>query len=473
MLIETWFLFPLDFLFIFLPQIRYITSMPPSLKKLKKVCLRDLIRKPFYAFFLAIILNISFVSAQKVISITINDGINPSTAEFILTGIEKAKAENAECLIINLNTPGGLLTSTREIVTNMLQSEVPVVVYVSPTGAHAGSAGVFITMAANIAAMAPGTNIGAAHPVDMQGKSDAVMNEKVVNDAAAFLRTIAEKRSRNILWAEDAVRNSVSITEKEALEKNVINLIANDQIDLLSQLDGKQIQLNKGAKILHTKNAEVSSLEMGFFQKILSRISEPNIAYIIMMLGFYGLIFELFSPGAIFPGVVGVICLILAFYSMSSMPVNYAGIALIVFGIILFLLEIKIISHGILAIGGIISVLLGSMILFRASPAENFVALSWSVIFSVTAVSALFFLFIVTMGLRAQRAETVSGASAMIGKTAQTLNALDLSGQVKVMGETWNAVSLSEKINENEKVVIKEIKGLTLYVEPFNENQII
>ncbi len=443
--------------------------MLPLLKKLKKVCLRGSFSKPFYAIIFSLIFNFSYVSAQKVISITINEGINPSTAEFIHQGIVKAQKENAECLVINLNTPGGLLTSTREIVTNMLQSTVPVIVYVSPTGAHAGSAGVFITMAANIAAMAPGTNIGAAHPVDMKGKSDAVMNEKVVNDAAAFLRTIAEKRNRNILWAEDAVRNSVAITEKEALEKNVINFIAIDQKDLLTQIDGKEIQLENGIKILHTKAAVVTTLEMGFFQKVLSRISDPNIAYIIMMLGFYGLIFELFSPGAIFPGVVGVICLILAFYSMSSMPVNYAGIALIVFGIILFILEIKIISHGILAVGGIVSVLLGSMFLFRTSPTENFIALSWSVIFTVTGISTLFFLFIVTMGLKAQRSKKISGADAMIGKIAQTMNVLDLSGQVNVMGETWNAVSLSEKIAENEKVVIKEIKGLTLYVQALSE----
>lgn len=437
--------------------------MPSSLKKtvlpvsfLKRLCINTLL-----LFFIP-----SLLTAQKVISISINDGINPATAEFIQQGIEKAQKENAQCLIINLNTPGGLLTSTRGIVTNIMKSEVPVVVYVSPTGAHAGSAGVFITMSANIAAMAPGTNIGAAHPVDMQGKSDAVMNEKVINDAAAFLRTITEKRNRNILWAEDAVRNSVAITEKEALEKNVINLIANNEKDLLSQIDGKQVALTNGTKILNTKNATVQSMEMGFFQKVLSRISDPNIAYIIMMLGFYGLLFELFSPGAIFPGVVGVICLILAFYSMSSMPVNYAGIALIVFGIILFLLEIKVISHGILAIGGIISILLGSMILFRSSPTENFVDISWSVIFSATAVSALFFFFIVTMGLRAQRTKPVSGGNAFIGKTAETLNVLDLSGLVKISGETWNAISLSGKINENEKVIVKEIKGLTLYVIP-------
>jgi membrane-bound serine protease (ClpP class) len=416
------------------------------------------------SFFLFIL---SFsLSAQKIIAININESINPASAEFIYEGIQKAEKENAECLIINLNTPGGLLVSTREIVTNMMKSEVPVIVYVSPPGAHAGSAGVFITMAANIAAMAPGTNIGAAHPVSLHGQTDAVMNEKGTNDAAAFLRTIAEKRGRDVKWAEEAVRNSVAITEEEALEKNVINIIAITQKDLLAQLDGKTVELNNGSKVLRTKNATVSYLEMGLFQKVLSRLSDPNIAYIIMMLGFYGLLFELFSPGAIFPGIVGVICLILAFYAMSSMPVNYAGLALIVFGIILYLLEIKIISHGLLAIGGTVSVLLGSMILFRNAPAENYVSLSRAVIFAVTATSALFFTFLITMGLKAQKAKKVSGQSTMIGQTAVTLSRLDPAGQVKVLGQIWKAVSLGDAINANEKVTVKEIKELTLYVEP-------
>ena len=408
--------------------------------------------------------------SQNVVSVTLNDAINPSTAEYIHQGITKAETENAQCLIINLNTPGGLLTSTRNIVTDIMRSKVPVVVYVSPDGSHAGSAGTFITLAANIAAMAPGTNIGAAHPVDLQGKSDAVMNEKVINDASAFIRTIAEKRGRNVQWADDAVRNSVSITGQEALEKNVIDLIANDEHDLLAQLDGRQVQVNGATKILHTKNASVEAVEMGFFQKVLSRLSDPNISYIIMMLGFYGLLFELFSPGAIFPGIVGVICLILAFYSMSSMPVNYAGLALIVFGIILYLLEIKIISHGLLAIGGTISFLLGSMILFRTSPMQNFVSLSWSVILSVTGFSALFFLFLITMGLRAQKTKPVLDKNNMVGKIALTLTDIDIQGQVKLMGETWNAVSVAGKVKANQKVVIKEIKGLTLYVQPVNES---
>lgn len=420
--------------------------------------------KRFFLFFAVIFLFPFFSFAQKVISINVNESINPSSAEYIQQGIERAEKENAECLVINLNTPGGLLTSTREIVTNIMQSKVPVIVYIAPSGAHAGSAGTFITLAANIAAMAPGTNIGAAHPVTLEGKMDAVMTEKVTNDASAFIRTIAEKRGRNVQWADDAVRNSVSITEQEALEKNVINIVAVDEKDLLNQVDGKQVQTSNGTKTLHTKNATIEDLEMGFFQKVLSRLSDPNIAYIIMMLGFFGLLFELFNPGAIFPGIVGVICLILAFYSMSSMPVNYAGLALIVFGIILYLLEIKIVSHGILAIGGTVSVLLGSLFLFRSSPVDNFVSLSHTVIFSVTTTTALFFLFLITMGLRAQRAKPVSGANALIGQTAITLSALNPFGQVSVVGEIWRAMSLSDTINANEKVIIKEIKELTLYV---------
>src|SRR5664279_1662497 len=294
--------------------------------------------------------------AQKVVSIKVNGGINPASAEYIHKGIEKAEDEKAECLLIHLNTPGGLLTSTRAIISDMLKSTVPIIVYVSPAGAHAGSAGVFITLAANVAVMAPGTNIGAAHPVTMQGTVDSIMNTKGTDDAAAFIRTIADKRHRNVQWAEEAVRYSVSVTDEEAIQDSVIDYIANDDRELLAQLDGKSMQVNGGTKILHTKNASIQSSEMGFFQKILNAISDPNISYILMMLGFFGLIFELFNPGAIFPGIAGVIFLVLAFYSMSSMPVNYAGLSLIIFGILLFLLEIKIISHGLLTIGGIISV---------------------------------------------------------------------------------------------------------------------
>jgi membrane-bound serine protease (ClpP class) len=403
--------------------------------------------------------------SQTVVSININGSINPASAEYIHQSIEKAESQKAECLLIHLNTPGGLLNSTRDIVSDFFKSTVPIVVYVYPSGAHAGSAGVFITLAANVAAMAPGTNIGAAHPVTMQGTTDSIMNTKGTNDASAFIRTIAEKRHRNGQWAEEAVRYSVSITEEEAIQDSVIDYIANDDRELLVQLDGKKMEVNGGSKILETKNARIQSSEMGFFQKILNRISDPNISYILMMLGFFGLIFELFNPGSIFPGIVGVIFLVLAFYSMSSMPVNYAGLSLIIFGILLFLLEIKIISHGLLTIGGIISVLLGSMFLFRQSPTENIVAVSRSVIFATTATTALFFVFVVGMGLKAQRLKPVTGSNALIGMKGEALNLIDPAGMVKVNGEMWNAVSLSGKINEGDNIVVKEIKDLTLYVE--------
>jgi len=403
--------------------------------------------------------------SQTVVSININGGINPASAEYIHQSVEKAEKEKAECLLIHLNTPGGLLNSTRDIVTDFFKSTVPIIVYVSPSGAHAGSAGVFITLAANIAVMAPGTNIGAAHPVTMQGTVDSIMNTKGTNDAAAFIRTIAEKRHRNVQWAEEAVRYSVSITEEEAIQDSVIDYIANDDRELLVQINGKKIEVNGGTKILNTKNATIQSGEMGFFQKVLNGISDPNISYILMMLGFFGLIFELFNPGAIFPGIAGVIFLVLAFYSMSSMPVNYAGLSLIIFGIILFLLEIKIVSHGLLTIGGIISVLFGSMFLFRQTYTESVTAVSRSIIFTTTAVTTLFFMFVVGMGLKAQRLKPVTGNNALIGMIGNALTIIDPSGMVKVNGETWKAIALAGKVSEGEKIIVKEIKDLTLYVE--------
>lgn len=395
----------------------------------------------------------------------IDGSINPATASFIHDGIEKAKNEKAVCLLIHLNTPGGLLKSTRIIVSDMLDSPVPIIVYVSPGGAHAGSAGVFITLAANVAAMAPGTNIGAAHPVAMQAAMDSTMNEKTTNDAAAFIRAIAEKRNRNLQWAENAVRRSYSYSEKEALEDSVIDLIAKNELELLNNVDGKQIELSSQTVILRTKNTSIETFKMSFAEKLLNIISDPNIAYILMLLGMYGLMFELYNPGAILPGIVGVISLILAFYSMHSLPINYAGLGLIIFGIILFLLEIKIVSNGLLAIGGIVSLLLGSMMLIRSGSSLEVIKISRSVIFAATAVSALFFLFIVGLGMKAQRLKVVTGVEALIGDTAEVLDILDPFGTVKVQGETWNAESLSGVISKGEKVRIKEMKNLKLYVE--------
>ena len=395
----------------------------------------------------------------------IDGTINPASADFIHGGIRKAVKEKAECIIIHLNTPGGLLKSTRVIVSDILESEIPVVVYVSPGGAHAGSAGVFITLAAHIAAMAPGTNIGAAHPVAMQQQMDSTMNEKATNDAAAFIRTIAEKRNRNIEWAERAVRKSFSYSETEALEDSVIDLVAKNEKELLEKINGKQIMVSDGAKTLNTATATVKEHEMNVWEKILDIISDPIIAYILFLLGLYGLLFELYNPGVILPGIVGVIALVLALYSMHALPINYAGVALIVFAIILFLLEIKIVSHGLLTIGGIISLLFGSMMLIKDSSLDM-VRISRTVIISATAISALFFVFVLGLGIKAQRRKGVTGIEGLIGVKGEAFTSLEPTGTVMVKGEIWNAESLTGKIGKGERIIVKQMKHLKLYVEP-------
>ena len=422
---------------------------------------------PYYLFLFFLSTS---VFAQTVVTMKIDGTINPVTADFIHDGIEKAKNEKAECLIIHLNTPGGLLKSTRIIVSEMLESPVPVVVYVSPAGAHAGSAGVFITLAANIAAMAPGTNIGAAHPVTLQAQMDTTMNEKVTNDAAAFIRTIAEKRNRNMVWAERAVRRSYSYTETEALEDSAIDLTAKNEQELLTMIDGKVIKLSSGTKTLHTSSATITEYKMNFLEKMLDIISDPNIAYILLLLGMYGILFELYNPGAILPGIVGVIALILSFYSMHTLPVNYAGLALIVFAIILFLLEIKIVSHGLLAIGGIISLLLGSMMLIKSGPSMEVMKISRSVIISATTVTAFFFLFVVGLGIKAQRRKVVTGVEGLTGAIGEVVEMLAPYGIIKVQGEIWNAESLEGNISAGEKVRIKKMKNLKLYVEKIHHS---
>jgi len=406
------------------------------------------------------------VKAQKVITITIDGTINPATASFIKRSIERGHEEKAQCLVILLNTPGGLLKSTRVIVGDILNAPIPVVVFVSPSGAHAGSAGVFITLAAHIAAMAPGTNIGAAHPVSLQGGMDTTMNEKATNDAVAFIRTIAEKRSRNVEWAAEAVRKSVSITEREAVEENVVDIVAASIDDLLNQIHGKLVTVSSGQATFHTKGIAVESIEMSFIEKLLNILSDPNIAYILLMLGFYGVLFELYNPGAILPGIIGVMGLILGFYSLHALPVNYAGLALIVFGIILFLLEIKIVSYGMLTIGGVISVFLGSMMLIREEPSLEFVRISRSVIVAATAVTALFFIFIVGAGLKAQKGRPVTGIEGFLMEQGIALQTLDPEGTVQVHGEIWQAESAKGRIEKGERIRITGIKNFKLYVEP-------
>jgi membrane-bound serine protease (ClpP class) len=423
---------------------------------MKRICLYIFLSMPL------------LLSAQTVISIKIDGAINPVVVSYIQRSIEKASSENAACVLIHLNTPGGLLKSTRIIVGDILESPVPVIVYVSPAGAHAGSAGVFITLASDIAAMAPGTNIGAAHPVTLQGSTDSIMNSKSTNDAVAFIRTIAEYRKRNLEWAEDAVRQSVSITANEALQKKIIDLIVPNDRELLNQVDGKLITRDSTNFQLHTRGAVIQVLEMGFTEKLLNIISDPDVAYILLMLGLLGLLFELFNPGIIFPGIIGFISLVLAFYALNTLPVNYAGLALIIFGVLLLLLEIKIVSHGMLAIGGIAALLIGSLMLIRPGSGMEAVRISRILIISTVAVTSGFFLFVIGMGLKAQSRKPVMGINALVSETAETLDTLNLSGRVLIHGEIWNAVSISGMINRGEKVRVREVKNLTLYVEHMN-----
>jgi membrane-bound serine protease (ClpP class) len=406
--------------------------------------------------------------AQSVMVITIDGSINPVVTGFIHRSLEQAHRNGAECLIIHLNTPGGLLKSTRYIVSDLLEAPVPVVVYVSPGGAQAGSAGVFLALAAHIAAMAPGTNIGAAHPVSMQGQRDTIMDAKATNDAAAFIRSIAEKRKRNVAWAEEAVRTSTSITETEALQKQVIDLVVPNTAELLKRIDGRKVIVRSGTKTLHTRNARLETFEMSWSEQILDKISDPNLAYVLLLLGFYGILFELYNPGAILPGIVGGICLILALYTMHTLPVNYAGLALLIFAIILFLLEIKIVSYGALAIGGVISLLLGAMMLFRPDSSLEVVRLSWSVILSSVGVTAFFFLFVIGLGLKAQRLRPVTGIEGMVGDIGESLDALNPGGTVWVHGEIWQAESVRGPVSKGQKVRVVGITNLKLQVEGLN-----
>ncbi|MEK6777587.1 MAG: nodulation protein NfeD [bacterium] len=394
--------------------------------------------------------------------IEIDGIINPVSMDFILKSIHKAEIDQAECLILQLDTPGGLAESMQKIVKGILASKVPVIVYVAPDGGRAASAGVFITLAAHVAAMSPGTHIGAAHPVNIGGQAmDEEMSKKIANDFAANIRSIAKQRGRNQEWAEKAVRESVSITADEALKLKVIDLIAGDLTDLLEQADGRKVMVDSKEVILHTRGIPVRELPKGVRYRILDTITNPNVAYILMILGFYGLFFELTSPGAVLPGVVGGICLILAFYAFQSLPINYAGLLLIIFAIILFIAEIKVVSHGILSIGGVISMILGSFLLIE-SP-EPYLKISKAVIYPTVLVTALFFFWVVGMAVSMRSKKTSTGPEALIGTTGKAETDIDPEGSVFVHSEIWNARS-EVLIEKGEEVEVTGIKGLILLV---------
>ena len=405
--------------------------------------------------------------AAGVATIQIDGVISPVALRLIESAIARAQAERAIALVILLDTPGGLERSMRAICQRLLNAEIPVIVYVSPTGARAASAGVFITMAAHVAAMAPATNIGAAHPVAVGGSLDKESMRKIENDSAAFARSIAIERGRNADWAEKAVRQSVSITEREAVRLKVVDLVADSVPDLLEKVDGRTVKTVKGPVTLATKGVQAKAIEIGFRDRFLNVITDPNVAYVLMMLGMLGLFFELSNPGVILPGIIGGISLILAFFAFQSLPINYAGLLLIAFGIVLLIAEIKIVSHGVLAIGGIIAMALGSMMLFDAPEMDLRVA--WSAIIPMVGATALLFLFVVSTALRTLKLPAVIGTPALVGQTGIARGPLSPAGQVMIQGELWQAVTRGAPVEEGARVRVVDVNGLTLTVEKAGE----
>ncbi len=406
--------------------------------------------------------------SSEVDVLQIKGTINGVTADYIKRGLQQAEQNHAAACVIQIDTPGGLDSAMRDIVQSMLASTVPVVVYVSPSGARAASAGVFITMAGHVAAMAPNTNIGAAHPValDASGNVQQVpdeMAQKGLNDAAAFIRSIATSRGRNADWAEKAVRQSVSLTETEALQQNVVDMVSPTMQSLLTQLDGKKITLASGdAVTLNTKNAFVNPVDMSFIESFLYTISSPNVAYILLAIGALGVIAEIFSPGLIFPGIIGGICLLLAFYALGTLPVNWAGVLLILLGFGLFIAELFTGGFGILFAGGIIAILIGSLILFKGgSPLFH---VDWWLVAIVVALIGGFVAFAIFRIVRTYRRPTATGKEGLKGGTAVVRESLSPEGTVFFQGELWNAISSSGTIDSGEEVTITDCEGLKLLV---------
>jgi membrane-bound serine protease (ClpP class) len=414
-------------------------------------------------------LPLSQAADEHIKVIRIEESINPGTAAFLSRGIRQAVEDGAPLVIVQLDTPGGLVSSMRTMVKTIMNVPIPVVVFVSPSGAQAASAGVFVVMAADIAAMAPGTNIGAAHPVVAGGKDmDETMGTKVVNDLVAFIKSIATRRGRNAEWAEEAVRKSVSITAEEALKLKVIDLVARDVDELLAKLEGWSVQTKEGEKKLALKGLPLETVQENLRDKILKTISNPNIAYLLMLIGMAGLYFELSHPGAIFPGVIGGISLILAFYAFQTLSVNYAGVLLIILGAILFLLEIKVTSYGLLSVGGVICLTLGSIMLFNTGAPG--LRISWSVLIPAVLVISGFFMTVAFLAMRAHMAKPRTGYQGLIGEIAVAKESLAPDGKVFVHGELWNATS-EDIVPVGSKVEVIEVENLWLKVRKIGDTK--
>ena len=379
-------------------------------------------------------------TAPVVYQLEIDGTINPALLDYIVKGIELAESRNASAVIIRMDTPGGMVTTTKTIIKEMINAKVPVVVYVAPSGSSASSAGALITVCADVAAMAPGTNIGAAHPVGGGGQEiDPSMSEKIINDLTAYIRGIVVRKGRNADWVEKAIRESVSITSKEALENNVIDLVADSIPDLLKKLDGRKVTKENREFVLKTAGAKVERVLPGMRFRILDAIANPNVAYILMMIGGIGIMMELYNPGMIFPGVAGGICLLLSFFALQVLPVNYVGILLILLSVVLFILELKIQSFGMLTVGAVISLTLGSVMLFESG--EMAMRVSWAVIIPTVAAVSSFFIFALGLVVKALMKKPRTGEHGLVGEHGVALTDLNKEGKIALHGEYWDAHS--------------------------------
>ena len=404
-------------------------------------------------------------SKDLVVVVKISGSINPAVAEYVSHEISQANTDQEALIVLYMDTPGGLDTSMRQIIKKIQGSQVPVASFVAPSGSRAASAGTFITIASHIAAMAPGTNIGAAHPVNLMGGGGGgqakTMEQKVVNDAAAYIRSLAELRNRNAHWAELAVVKSVSISAEEAMRLNVIDLIAGDVKALVLAIDGREVQVASGSVTLKTGNLQIVHHEMNPRQRFLDLISNPNVAYILMMLGMVGLYFELSSPGLVLPGVIGAISLILALYAMQTLPINYAGLLLIVFGVILFIAEISIMSYGLLSVSGVISIFLGSTMLIDSE--DPALQISRAILYPTLGLTVVLSLGIIVFATRTRSLKRLGGAEGMLGETGLVKETLNPAGRVQVHGELWEAECEGE-ITEGQTVRVDSVDGLKIKV---------
>jgi len=401
-------------------------------------------------------------STPTVVLLSVDGTVNPALADYIVKGIQQAEEKKAACVIIRMDTPGGVVTTTKTIIKAMVNAKVPVVVYVAPSGSSASSAGALITVAADLAAMAPGTNIGAAHPVAGGGQEiGGAMSEKIINDLTAYIRGIALRKGRNAQWIEQAIRESVSVTAKEALDIGVIEIIADSVPDLLDKLNGRKIDKEGRSYTLSTRNVHIERIAPGLRFKILDVVANPNIAYLLMMVGGIGIMMELYNPGMIFPGVVGGICLLLSFFALQVLPVNYVGILLIILAVILFIAEIKVASYGLLSVGGIVSLTLGSVMLFESG--EDAMRVSWSIIVPTVAAVSAFFIFALGLVVRAWMRKPLTGTQGLVGEIGVTLTDIDQQGKVAIHGEYWNARS-DVRIPKGSKVKVLSVDGLYVKV---------